>query len=95
MIAEHAKFFDYFLAHPVLFEIRAEKLYAILKGYMDLDEEVKSKVQFITIAAKRDRCEKYLGSTPEELCKKYPLDDKKIELMERIHLAKKRTGKGK
>ena len=95
LIAEHAKFFDYFLAHPTLFEIRAEKLYAILKGYTDLDEEVKSKVQFITIASKRDRCEKYLGSTPEELCKKYPLDEKKIELMERIHLAKKRTGKEK
>ncbi len=95
LLAEHAKFFDYFLEHPVLFEIRTEKLYAMLKAYNSLEEQTKEKVQFITIASKRDRCVKYLGSTPEELCKKYPLDDKKIELMERIHLAKKRTGKEK
>ncbi len=95
LIAENAKFFDYFLDHPVLFEMGTKRMYALLKGYNDLDEEVKSRIQFITIASKREKCEQYLGSTPEELCKKYPLDDKKIELMERIHLAKKRTGKEK
>ena len=76
-----------------IFHFSAQNIYARAKLYNELKEQNDSKLDKITLSGFIQdsivRIENEFGISSEELRKKYPLTKQKLQLMERIHNAKK------
>lgn len=89
LIAENFKHFDYFLDHPFLFGIQYQRLFALEKFYHTLPEETRQTKSFVTFTSHPEKSKYLYGCTQEQMMERYPLTKERLQLMERIHHAKK------